>query len=873
MIRFLKICPVLAVLLLLVGCSKELPVSPQDVSIPEVGRVEAGQIVLQFQDELEDTDIIKEKFPDLGIISVEPLFTSNPRFEERFRRSGLHLWYNVTFDKNVSMTKAHQDFSSIDGVQTVEYKPSIRPSQVLTTPFNDPKLGTQWHYYNDGKNDRFVAGADMNLLKAWPIETGSEDVIVAVLDEGIDYNHDDLKDAMWVNEAEKNGAVGVDDDGNGFVDDIYGLNFCTANGSTPKGSIVPGDHGTHVAGTVAATNNNGLFGAGVAGGNGKDKRGVRIMCSQMIEDNFPAFDGNALIYGADNGAVIAQNSWGYKDATATPNYFKEALDYFIQYAGCDENGNQIGPMKGGIVIFAAGNDNKTVSYPPMEENVLAVSSYGPDGTRAYYSNYGEWVDIAAPGGDQQKFSTGGGVYSTLLNNTYGALQGTSMACPHVSGVAALIVSKYGGPGFTPDKLREMLLNSADYDKLYDANPGYVGKLGKGALDAYEALYEEDPLAPDPVSDITSDVLSNSLNIKWTHKTYSDGVKPYAYNVYYSPMDLSSLDRDNLPEGVNKVNVVAGDVVGGNETISAPISDLKFGIKYYVRIEALNMSGVASELSPQVTLTTKGNNSPILSIEGGQTNYTLKSFEVVERSISVSDPDGHTVTLSLESEVSQIYLKEGDGGYTLVINAPMLDEGTYTANLVAKDSYDGVSSIVINVTILPNHAPVVSKQIPDMLINKSDKKDIKLSEYFTDEDGEALLYSVKVKGNVVKSSVAGDVLTLTGNWYGKDEVTVEAKDAKNQSASAKFVVVLRDTADDLDIYPVPMKDVLNIRTAEATTADISISNNSGAILYSVTGAEVSPFAPHTVDVSAWTPGQYVVSVKYNGKSINKNVVKL
>lgn len=208
------------------------------------------------------------------------------------------------------------------------------------------------------------------------------------------------------------GEEGVDDDGNGIVDDIHGANFITHTGH-----IRAEEHGTHVAGIVAATNNNGIGVNGVAGGNGTEK-GVRLMICQMMDVYNSIGDAaGAIKYAADNGAVICQNSWGYRDSGKMPQVTKEAIDYFIRYAGMDENDEQTGPMAGGLVVFAAGNENTTVSYPAMYEKVVSVASIAPDYKKAYYSNYGEWVSISAPGGDYNYAS--GQIYSTLPGNQYG----------------------------------------------------------------------------------------------------------------------------------------------------------------------------------------------------------------------------------------------------------------------------------------------------------------------------------------------------------------------------------------------------------------------------------------------------------------------
>ena len=376
--------------------------------------------------------------------------------------------------------------------------------------FSDPYLSLQWHYNNTGKINHAAEGADIRLFDAWRTTTGHPDVIVAVVDGGIDYTHVDLAANIWVNTAEKNGTASKDDDANGYKDDIYGYNFVTGR------AIEPTLHGTHVAGIIGAVNNNGIGVGGIAGGDGTANSGVRLMSCQVFLDdeqgersatNF--YTAAAIKYGADNGAVICQNSWGFDLGTvsSTPTLIKEAIDYFIANAGMDEHGNQEGPMKGGIVLFAAGNDNtSSPSYPAFDDNVISVAAMGPDYVRATYSNYGPTVDIIAPGGEMSHdpvrgrtgvLSTGAGWDGTgIAKNAYYYMDGTSMSCPQVSGIAALIVSHYGvgTPGFTSAQLKERLY-AATYDiSVY--NNGYDGKLGVGALDGGKAFLP-DVISPQP----------------------------------------------------------------------------------------------------------------------------------------------------------------------------------------------------------------------------------------------------------------------------------------------------------------------------------------------------------------------------------------
>ena len=348
----------------------------------------------------------------------------------------------MKYNPQVALTKAQ---SSLEGVAGVEVFEPVR--KIRINDFDDLK-SELW-----GLNNESYKGIDINVKSVWENYTvGKESVIVSVVDNGVDINHEDLSANCLPNGKHYNA-----------IDDNY--------------VIVPGAHGTHVAGTIGAVGNNGKGVVGVAGGDfANGKHGVSIMSCQIFKTDV---NGNttsgssaaAIKFGADNGAVISQNSWGYTydadgDGKLTGDEYnramaakvsssdKAAIDYFIKYAGCDNDGNQLpsSPMKGGVVFFAAGNDAIQNCAPGSYEKVVAVGSVAENGTRSSFSNYGDWVDICAPGSN---------ILSTTPNNGYETMSGTSMACPHVSGVAALIVSHFGGPGFTNDMLKAKLLGSAN----------------------------------------------------------------------------------------------------------------------------------------------------------------------------------------------------------------------------------------------------------------------------------------------------------------------------------------------------------------------------------------------------------------------------
>ncbi|MGN1225624.1 MAG: S8 family serine peptidase, partial [Candidatus Cryptobacteroides sp.] len=405
---------------------------------------------------------IDEIFDYLEVSSLERTFPDGGKWEARQRKAGLHQYYYVKYnDSKALQTKAGEMLSSVEGVELAQPLPNYKP---LSEPvFNDPSFSAQWHYENTGSSSKLKKGADINVLPVWQEFTaGSSDVIVAVIDGGVDMTNPDI--APVVIPAGNSGSYN-------FIDG--------------KAQITAHEHGTHVAGTVAAINNNGIGVCGVAGGD-DGSGGVRILNCQVFnnEQKYGVGFAQALQYAANNGAVIAQNSWGtdYKtEADALRGYISDdvrvAVDYFIDNAGIGEDGTQTGPMKGGVVFFAAGNDNFSIGWPAAYEKVIAVGAFGSTGQKASYSNYGSWVDIAAPGGD---VNVGPAIYSTIPGG-YGYLQGTSMACPHASGVAALLVSYYGCEGFTNEMLVEKLLGGANSDFLpQNANIGPM-------LDAYGAF--------------------------------------------------------------------------------------------------------------------------------------------------------------------------------------------------------------------------------------------------------------------------------------------------------------------------------------------------------------------------------------------------
>ena len=492
-----------------------------------------------------ETILAKEGFS--GFI-FEPVFSNTTSDEAK--RHNLHLWYLVRFDESISAKEAAEILAGAQEIKKVQYNRTIEQVEAQIYPYegamtkssgtpaqhNDPLFPEQWSLSNDGTiATNAVAGADIAVKDAWSLCAGSSDIVVAIVDSGISYLHEDLSNSMWVNQAEKDGQMGVDDDGNGFVDDKYGYNFIRKSGnitSTEIGEGAPG-HGTHVAGIIGATSNNGKGISGIAGGTGNGD-GVKLMSCQVFQGaTNPTVStiAAALTYAADNGACIASCSFG---SPAGKSYYYESDNLYIAEAGVEYDAIQyfIDPanancdaVEGNIIVFSTGNSGKNMAgYPGALKDVIGVSAFGPDLLPTAFTNYGPGTNISAPGGDYYVDGVPSmpamilstvpnglqGTYTHEDSKQYGYMQGTSQACPHVSGVAALGMS-YAlklGKKFSRDEFVSMLLSSTNdmnsrltgtkHTKEVSGSTyvdctlnldDYYGKMGTGAVDAWKFLMQ------------------------------------------------------------------------------------------------------------------------------------------------------------------------------------------------------------------------------------------------------------------------------------------------------------------------------------------------------------------------------------------------
>ncbi len=818
-----------------------------------------------------------------GAYKMERVFKPAGIYEKRTIAEGLDRWYTIYFDESKDVAEVLQQFNKASGIEYAErVLPIARPkftakpytgpapqtrNQPTASAFNDPLLAKQWHYYNDGSiSPRAKKGADCNLKPVWEkYTTGKSNVIVAVVDGGIDITHEDLVDNLYINEKEKNGQAGVDDDGNGFVDDVYGYNFVEAK-DVVGGKIEPDNdgHGTHVAGTVAARNNNGKGVAGVAGGNGTPDSGVRLMSCQIFRGKDEQGDAAAAIkYAADNGAVICQNSWGYSSTsgvTAMPKLLKEAVDYFIKMAGCDENGQQRAnsPMKGGVVIFAAGNENKEfAAYPACYPPAVSVSAMAWNFAKASFSNYARWITIMAPGGDQDRFGIEGGILSTVpkskVPSGYAYFQGTSMACPHVSGIAALIASYFGRQGFTNEELKSRLITAYRPFNIDELNPAYKGKLGKGYIDAEAAFESDTKIAPEKVGTLTLTPDFVDITAEWSIAKDEDKTAAF-YRLYISPNDLTA---ENIKDMSFKEINGMGHSLG--EKLRFTFDNLKDNKAYSIAVVAVDRWGNLSEPAIQ-KCTTKLNHAPEV------TNFPEKVIELNNNerktfSFNVADPDGHNWDIRAIGETKGVSYSINQATVTVSL-IPVLQAGSYTCTFVLTDDLGAKSEKSFTFKVIPYMPPKLDQPFANYIIGLDEGPvNISLKGHYTGS-GSQLSYKANVaNGSIASVQVSNDQLQIKPLARGVTRVSVLASDGRQTSSDGSFQirVVERKSAPVYAVYPIPAKKDINaLLNPEVTQAEFVISSTVGEQLMSAT---VTPDknSVATLDLSKLRPGTYKLTV--------------
>ena len=377
----------------------------------------------------------------IGVVSLRKLFPFAEVLEAKKNERGdelvdLSLIYELKYQEEISMFRVQKMFYDLDLFEYVDFMHYYKPMYIP----NDPNRGSQY-YLNR-----------IRAYDAWDISKGDSNIVIAIIDTGMDFNHLDLRDKVAYNYADP--IDGIDNDNDGYVDNFRGWDFGT-NDNNPQ--ITSGNHGVFVAGIAAAHTDNNIGIAGV----GFRSKFLPIKIANADERLVNAYE--AIVYAANQGAKVINCSWGGKLRSGSP--FEQDV---INYATFN---------RGSLVIAAAGNDNNDVPfYPASYKNVMSVSMTDANDAKGAASSYGFYVDIAAPGQS---------VYSTIQGNSYTSSSGTSFAAPVVAGSAAILMSHF--PHLSPLQIAERLRVTADNIDTIPANLPFAKKLGLGRVNLYNAL--------------------------------------------------------------------------------------------------------------------------------------------------------------------------------------------------------------------------------------------------------------------------------------------------------------------------------------------------------------------------------------------------
>jgi subtilisin family serine protease len=514
-----------------------------------------GEIIVKFKDNISlNLEKTQNSAIKTGINSIDKLneyynvtdfrtlFQSRKKTKENI--SYLTNIYLLSFSGKSDVLSDIKKYQNNENVEYAEPNYIVKGSVIP----NDPYFSLQWALNNE------IYDADIDAPEAWEIEKGKSNVTIAIIDSGVDYTHPDLAENIWINQAEYFGNTSIDDDENGYADDLRGWDFVN-NDSDP---IDDYGHGTHCSGIVSAVTNNSI---GIAGVSWSSK----IMALKGLNDEGVGYTANlseAIYYAADNGADVISMSWG---SYAYSETLKNTLDYAFN--------NNV------VLVAAAGNyDTNSTHYPAGYDHVISVAATNNHDEKAEFSNWGPWIDVAAPGVD---------IYSTMptyhvtLNDqgyskNYSYMSGTSMSCPFVAGIAALLLSK--NPNLHNDDIIKIFKRGIDPCNASNYNPEYIGR---GRINANESLKIDtlsnatakivspswfDVFSRNQVTnlEITGDAVGDNFMVKYGKGTYPHEWTMIATGIPQSGSFVVLWNIENLEDGVYMISLTVNDS-NGNST--------------------------------------------------------------------------------------------------------------------------------------------------------------------------------------------------------------------------------------------------------------------------------------------------------------------
>ena len=709
------------------------------------------EIIVKFKAGTSD-DTISVINSKNKVVSSEKIIKKNPKAVENentkiIKKHGLDMIYLLKLPKNSDVNKMVSKYNENPDVEYAEPNYKV---YVDATILDDDYFSLLWGMHNIGQ-DGGTADADIDALEAWDITTGSSDIVVAVIDTGVDYNHPDLNDNMWVNPDET--LNGNDDDGNGYIDDIRGWDFFS-NDNNPYDQS---GHGTHCSGTIAAVGNNGIGVVGVSWN-------AKIMPLRFLGPAGGSTDDAilAIIYATKNGADIMSNSWG-----GGPH--SQSLEDAISAADA----------AGILFVAAAGNtetDNDVLPHYPSSYdvlNVVSVAATDRNDALASFSNYGpDSVDLGAPG-----------VYiaSTYPRNRYVYMSGTSMAAPHVAGAAALILAQ--NPEISVADLKARILGSVDLIPALDEITVTGGRLN--VFNCLETNAVPDT-TPPTISDVVSSTTSTTAIITWTTDELANSTVNYGLTTLNTPVSNETMITSHSitltglsSETTYYYEVESTDAAGNTAT------DNRSGTYYNFTTTAIDTE------APEIT--------DAIGDMPGTTGEPVTISAIITDNVGVFSATVYYTPVGDTETIAATMIKDDDSDVWSA-DVPVASDkvGNITYYINAKDAAGNNSEIgTYNITVTDNDAPVAEAGSDlevlvgqEVTFNGSGSSDnigiIGYSWAFGDEE-----------------SVDGMETSHIYNYAGTYDVTLTVTDAAGNTDSDTLTVNVIEESDTMYIANIDM----------------------------------------------------------------------